>query len=75
MVFYSPEISRYLDEKYYTMKKKIRKQMPDNALTEAVESAGEGTEMGLLLLMVITFGLNFLLSGGMLYFLILVRGL
>ena len=49
--------------------------MADTALTQAAETAASSTEKGLLIIMGGTFLLNFLLSGGMVYFLALIRSL
>lgn len=38
-IFYSPEIKRFLEPEYYVMKNKVKKQIPNTALTATVEGA------------------------------------
>ena len=74
-MFFSPEINRLLEPEYYTLKKKVRKQIADTPLAQVAESVASSTEISLLVIMGGTFLLNLLLSGGMVYFLALIRSL
>jgi len=49
--------------------------MPLSGMTKAADSAAEGAEMSMMIIMGLSFVLNVCLSGGGLFFLILIRSL
>ena len=74
-LFYSTSSEKYLHENYWTLKRKVRKQMPDNMLSQSLQSGAGNSKIVLLALIAFTFFLNFALSGGMKYMVTLIRGL
>jgi hypothetical protein len=64
-LFYSQEINNTIDFAWQTISSDVKKQIPDNAATQNLKSAGEATAPIMNGILIGTFLMNFLFHGAM----------
>jgi len=72
---YFPNEDAFLHRDSAVLRSKIKKQMVDSDFTRGFSVAADTVEVSLMILMIITFVLNFVLSGGFVHMRMLIRAL
>ena len=74
-MFYAPELQRSLAEKYNLISSKIKKQIPENSSTNNLKESAEMSQSTMKGLLIISFSMNLIMQGAMIYLLTMIRSL
>ena len=73
--FFSPIINKTLHEDSRILKKKLPRQMTMTRLNSNLKATAQASDTGIKVMLLIQFGLNWILSGQMKYMFLLIRAL
>jgi len=74
-LFYSKDLKKYVKEEFRTMRVPLKKQYLKNMLNNSIVGGSQIAGETMTIIFVIAIFLNFMIKGGMVFWLALVRGL
>ena len=73
--FYSPELQRSLHEYWWTLVTSVQKQLPNDSSSDNLLDSAESGQATMKMMLIISFAMNLVMSGAMIYMMAMIRSL